>query len=66
MTGPEKNTWEQRFGAKSRAIDRALLTECERQIAREERATIALNPTASVDRDAERRRIALAFGRPLT
>ena len=56
MTGPQKNEWEQRFGAKRRALDRALLAECERQIAREERA-------APVDRDTERRRIALAFGR---
>ena len=55
MTG----SWEQRFGAKRRAIDLALLAECERQIAREERAT----PPA--DRGAERRRIAIAFGRPL-
>jgi hypothetical protein len=35
MTGPEKNTWEQRFGARRRAIDRALLAECETQIAKE-------------------------------
>jgi hypothetical protein len=48
------NEWEQRFGAKRRAVDRALLAEFERQIAREEKAAAA-----------ERRRIAQAFGRPL-
>jgi hypothetical protein len=62
MTGPQNNGWEQRFGAKRRALDRALLAECERQIAKEERA----DPIPPVDRDTERRRIALAFGRPLT
>jgi hypothetical protein len=38
MTGPEKNMWEQRFGAKRRAIDHTLLAECERQIAAQEHA----------------------------
>lgn len=28
----KKNNWEKRFGAKRRAIDKALLAECERQI----------------------------------
>jgi hypothetical protein len=70
MRGQEKNTWEQRFGAKRRAIDCALLGEAERQIAREERAA-PIPPVdrdterRRIDRDAERRRIALAFGRPL-
>jgi hypothetical protein len=32
MTGPEKNTWEQRFGAKRRAIDHALLAAAERAV----------------------------------
>jgi propanediol dehydratase small subunit len=59
--------WEAKFGCRRRAIDRALLAECERQITKEMRSVPhAVNPTASVDRDAERRRIALAFGRPLT
>jgi hypothetical protein len=69
------NDWEKTYGAHRRAIDRALLAECERQIAREERSIPSANnpitrgTTAAnsfVDRDAERQRIALAFGRPLT
>jgi hypothetical protein len=61
MTG----TWEQRFGARRRAIDRALLAECERQIAKEEQSVPgANNPITPVDRDEARKRIALAFGRP--
>jgi hypothetical protein len=68
MTGP---TWEQRFGDRRRAIDRKILAECERQIAREERAAPIppIDPDTErrrIDRDAERQRIALAFGRPLT
>jgi hypothetical protein len=55
------NEWQARYGKKRRAIDHALLAECERQIAREERA----NPIPQIDRDNARRRIALAFGRPL-
>jgi hypothetical protein len=31
------NAWEKEFGAKRRAIDRALLAECERQIAAQAR-----------------------------
>ena len=34
---PAKNDWELRFGNKRRRIDRDLLAEAERQIAREER-----------------------------
>jgi hypothetical protein len=55
------NQWEARYGARRRAIDKKLLAEVERQIAEEERA----NPTPPVDRNDERQRIALAFGRPL-
>jgi hypothetical protein len=68
MTSPEKNHWEQRYGASRRALDKKLLSDLERQIAGEERAVIAgaINPIPPVDRDAERRRIAFAFGRPLT
>ena len=33
---PAKNDWEHRFGNKRRHIDRDLLAEAERQIAREE------------------------------
>jgi hypothetical protein len=68
------NEWEKAFGARRRAIDKALLAECERQITRAERSVpCANNPitrdtTAAgsfVNRDETRRRIALAFGRPL-
>ena len=55
------NQWEARYGKKRRAIDRELLAECERQIAEKERA----NPIPQIDRNDERQRIALAFGRPL-
>ena len=77
MTG----TWEQRFGARRRAIDRALLAECERQIAAQERATSPQDgrwgsapPDPETAADGQRARldqaartaIACAFGRPLT
>jgi hypothetical protein len=51
---PKKNDWQSRFGAKRRAIDRALLAEVEQQIAREEK-----------DQRVSRETIAKAFGRPL-
>jgi hypothetical protein len=61
------NDWERKHGARRRTIDKKLLAELERQIAKEERAIVldSVNPAPQVDRDAERRRIALAFGRPL-
>lgn len=49
-----KNDWAERFGAKRRATDRAILQECERLIEAEDRRA-----------EEERRRIARAFGRPL-
>jgi hypothetical protein len=66
--------WEAKFGCRRRAIDKALLAECERQIAREERSVpgannpITRDTTAAgsfVNRDETRRRIALALGRLL-
>jgi hypothetical protein len=51
---PRRNEWQHRFGAKRRAMDRALLAEFERELSREEKAAAA-----------ERQRIAQAFGRPL-
>ena len=62
------NQWQSRYGARRSEIDRKLLAALEKQIASEERATSpdAINPIPSIDRDAERRQIALAFGRPLT
>jgi hypothetical protein len=53
-TNVEPKTWLQRFGAKRRAIDRAILAELEQTIAAEERAA-----------DAMRQAIARAFGRPV-
>jgi hypothetical protein len=55
------NEWNVRYSAIRQAKDRTLLQELERQIEAEEKAAKA----TPVDRDAERRRIALAFGRPL-
>ena len=49
----KNNTWQARFGAKRRAIDKALLAEAERAIGAEEKA--ALEQRASIAR---------AFGRP--
>jgi hypothetical protein len=73
MTG----TWEQRFGARRRAIDRALLAECERQTAAQERAKAPqdcrFDPPATQTPETPERaswldqmarhRIARAFGR---
>jgi hypothetical protein len=52
-----KNDWQARFGAKRRAIDRAILAEAERTI----EEPISFKVDARIDRDA----IARAFGRPL-
>jgi hypothetical protein len=38
MTNSTNNEWEKAFGARRRAIDRALLAECEKQIAAQEHA----------------------------
>jgi hypothetical protein len=46
------NTWQKTFGAKRRAIDRALLAEAERAIKAEDR-----------EADARKAEIARAFGR---
>ena len=63
------NQWEARYGARRRAIDKKLLAEVEHQIAEEERAIVpnSVNPTPQIDHNNDAsRRIALAFGRPLT
>ena len=56
-----RNEWQRRFGARRRAIDRALLEELERQIGLEEAVS------GLVERDREeverRARLARAFGR---
>lgn len=56
-----RNDWQRRFGARRRAIDRALLEELERQIGLEE----AVAGLAARDREEEERRarLARAFGR---
>ena len=63
------NDWQTRFGAKRRAIDRALLAECERAIGLEESAGLhtaktSQRPSAAVSERSSRgyRR---AFGRPV-
>jgi hypothetical protein len=61
------NEWQARYGKKRRAIDRALLAECERRLASEEQAanTTRHNPNTGrllpLDHDALAA-IALAFG----
>ena len=71
------NLWSTMFAARRRAIDRALLASLEREIANEEK--LRANPAYQADvakmkrwtqevineqTDAERKRIARAFGRP--
>ena len=60
------NFWQQTFGAKRRASDRALLASVERELAQAERAAakFAKENPAPVISDEERFRIARAFGRP--
>jgi hypothetical protein len=60
-TSRSPNDWERKFGNARRRIDKKLLAELERQIAKEERAL-----ARGADRNDASRRIALAFGRPLT
>ena len=62
---PKKNEWASRFAAKRRAIDRALLAECERAIGLEESAGLhtaktSQGPSAAVS-EANRAAIAKAF-----
>ena len=65
---PKQNEWERLYGAKRRAIDRALLAECEAAIALEEKSGVSepkteIPPSAAVSGLSERDRIARAFGR---
>jgi hypothetical protein len=64
-SNPAKNDWELRFGNERRRIDRDLLAEAERQIAREERLIPDTpNPTPPRALNGEElNRIARAFGR---
>ena len=67
------NQWEARYGARRRAIDRALLAEAEAAIGLEENARphsaapkwiqAEMREQISFE-DSERQRIARAFGRP--
>ena len=72
------NDWQKRFGAARRAIDRAILAECERRIAAEDRQateTGSGRPRTDFRRQTPaepetgaseaRSAIARAFGRPL-
>ena len=67
----KKNDWERRFGAARRAIDRKLLADCERQIAREGQGQAFASPQSrtlpqsETAADEARIAIARAFGRPL-
>lgn len=67
MTGD----WQKRFGAKRRVIDRAILAECERQIAREAQGPASTDsrsrtpPQPETTASEARAAIARAFGRPL-
>jgi hypothetical protein len=69
------NDWERKFGRARRAADKRIPENLERQIAREERSVPSANnpitrgTTAAgnfVDLNDASRRIARAFGRPLT
>jgi hypothetical protein len=64
----KRNEWASRFGAKRRATDRAILAECERAIALEEKSAPQRPKTETPSSVAnfglsERDRIARAFGR---
>ena len=64
------NDWQTCFGAKRRAIDRAILAECERAIALEEKSAPQRPKTETPSSVAnfglsERDRIARAFGRQI-
>lgn len=61
----KRNSWASRFGAKRRAIDKAILAAAERQIALEEAQTApeAKRPSAAISEPSARDRIAAAFGR---
>lgn len=70
---PRKNEWQSRYGARRKAIDRALLAECERTLGLEEAkgplpAKNGQRPSAvnsEAPGDDARAAIARAFGRPV-
>lgn len=65
----KQNQWATLFGAKRRATDRALLAALEREIANEEKLRANPRQSSPIDvppaelNEAEKRRIARAFGR---
>jgi hypothetical protein len=59
----KRNTWQSRFGAQRRALDRKTLQEAERAIATEEASQRP--PVARETPLDARKAIARAFGRPL-
>lgn len=65
-------TWARDFAFKRRAIDQAILAECEKQIAAEglqqpQDGPISFDgPSQREERESARAAIARAFGRPLT
>lgn len=68
----KRNDWQKRFGAARRATDRALLAECERQIATEEAAGGRLDfegpkitPKPQKPPSTAQDRIAQGFWRPV-
>ena len=63
---PMPNEWERRYGKTRRAIDRALLAECERALdaPKATQTPKAIELASSLNSD-QRARIAGAFGRAL-
>lgn len=67
------NQLEARYGARRKAIDRRILAECERALNEPQDSHLAPTATQPAKNDRgpsavnfeERRRIALAFGRPI-
>jgi hypothetical protein len=69
-TGVKPNSWQSQYGAARRKIDHKLIADLERKIAAEDRIKPSEIPMVdnadAIDfLDAERKRIARAFGRPI-
>jgi hypothetical protein len=70
MTNPTPNQWEALYGEKRRAIDRALLAECENALDEPQAASKATQTPKAIElasslNSDQRTRIARAFGRAL-
>ena len=60
------NSWTSLYGARRRQIDKAILADCERRIALEERPIPdTIKPMPPTDSNTTLNRIAKAFGRPI-